>query len=161
MIISSDTQVDILPGNAMPLRVIPLGTVIHNIELRKNKGGQIAKSAGSGAQILAKEGNYAQVRLPSSEIRKIHLDCWATIGQLSNPDHKNISIGKAGRVRWKGRRPHVRGTAMNPVDHPHGGGEGKAKGGRNPVSPTGQPTKGYKTRRNKRTQKFIVRKRSK
>lgn len=161
MIISSDTQVDILPGNAMPLRVIPLGTVIHNIELRKNKGGQIAKSAGSGAQILAKEGNYAQVRLPSSEIRKIHLDCWATIGQLSNPDHKNISIGKAGRVRWKGRRPHVRGTAMNPVDHPHGGGEGKAKGGRDPVSPTGQPTKGYKTRRNKRTQKFIVRKRSK
>ena len=161
MIISSDTQVDILPGNAMPLRVIPLGTVIHNIELRKNKGGQIAKSAGSGAQILAKEGNYAQVRLPSSEIRKIHLDCWATIGQLSNPDHKNISIGKAVRVRWKGRRPHVRGTAMNPVDHPHGGGEGKAKGGRDPVSPTGQPTKGYKTRRNKRTQKFIVRKRSK
>ena len=160
-VISSENQVDILPGNAMPLRVIPLGTIIHNIELRMKKGGQIAKSAGSGAQILAKEGNYAQVRLPSSEIRKIHLDCWATIGQLSNPDHKNISIGKAGRIRWKGRRPHVRGTAMNPIDHPHGGGEGKAKGGRDPVSPTGQPTKGYKTRRNKRTQKYIVRKRSK
>jgi large subunit ribosomal protein L2 len=161
MIISADKQVDILPGNAMPIRFIPLGTVVHNIELRKDKGGQIAKSAGSGAQILAKEGNYAQVRLPSSEIRKIHLDCRATVGQLSNVDHKNISIGKAGRNRWKGKRPHVRGTAMNPVDHPHGGGEGKAKGGRNPVSPWGMPTKGYKTRRNKRTQKFIVRRRSK
>lgn len=161
MIISADKQVDILPGNAMPIRFIPLGTVVHNIELRKDKGGQIAKSAGSGAQILAKEGNYAQVRLPSSEIRKIHLDCRATVGQLSNVDHKNISIGKAGRNRWKGKRPHVRGTAMNPVDHPHGGGEGKAKGGRNPVSPWGVPTKGYKTRRNKRTQKFIVRRRSK
>jgi large subunit ribosomal protein L2 len=160
-IISSDNQVDILPGNAMPLRCLPLGTVIHNIEMRKNKGGQIAKSAGSSAQILAKEGNYAQIRLPSSEIRKIHIECRATVGQVSNPDHQNISIGKAGRKRWKGRRPHVRGTAMNPIDHPHGGGEGKAKGGRNPVSPTGQPTKGYKTRRNKRTQKFIVRRRSK
>jgi len=160
-IISADKQVDILPGNSMPLRYIPLGTVIHNIELRKSKGGQLAKAAGSGAQILAKEANYAQIRMPSSEIRKIHLDCRATIGQVSNLDHKNISIGKAGRNRWKGRRPHVRGTAMNPIDHPHGGGEGKAKGGRNPVSPTGQPTKGYKTRRNKRTQKYIVRRRSK
>jgi large subunit ribosomal protein L2 len=160
-VISADRQVDILPGNSMPLRYIPLGTVIHNIELRKNKGGQLAKAAGSGAQILAKEGDYAQVRLPSSEIRKIHLDCRATVGQVSNLDYQNISIGKAGRSRWKGRRPHVRGTAMNPVDHPHGGGEGKAKGGRNPVSPTGQPTKGYKTRRNKRTQKYIVRRRSK
>ncbi len=161
MVISADKQIDILPGNAMPLRFIPLGTVIHNIELRKNKGGQLAKAAGSGAQILAKEGNYAQIRMPSSEIRKIHLDCRATVGQVSNLDHQNISIGKAGRNRWKGRRPHVRGTAMNPIDHPHGGGEGKAKGGRNPVSPTGQPTKGYKTRRNKRTQKYIVRRRSK
>lgn len=160
-IISSDRQVDILPGNSMPLRYIPLGTVIHNIELRKSKGGQLAKAAGSGAQILAKEGDYAQIRLPSSEIRKIHLDCRATVGQVSNLDHQNISIGKAGRNRWKGRRPHVRGTAMNPIDHPHGGGEGKAKGGRNPVSPTGQPTKGFKTRRNKRTQKYIVRRRSK
>jgi len=160
-IVSSDKQVDILPGNTMPLRRNPLGTVIHNIELRKNKGGQLARSAGTGAQILAKEGDYAQVRMPSSEIRKIHLDCRATIGQIGNLDFVNISVGKAGRTRWKGRRPHVRGTAMNPVDHPHGGGEGKAKGGRNPVSPTGIPTKGYKTRRNKRTQSFIVRRRSK
>lgn len=160
-IISSNKQVDILPGNAMPLRYIPLGTIIHNIEMRKSKGGQIAKSAGTGAQILAKEGDYAQVRLPSSEIRKIHLDCRATIGQVGNVNYQNISIGKAGRNRWKGKKPHVRGTAMNPIDHPHGGGEGKAKGGRNPVTPWGKPTKGYKTRRNKRTQGFIVRRRSK
>lgn len=160
-VISSNKQVDILPGNSLPLRRIPLGTIIHNIELRKNKGGQLARSAGAGAQILAKEGNYAQVRIPSSEIRKIHLDCRATIGQVGNLDYQNISIGKAGRMRWKRRRPHVRGAAMNPVDHPHGGGEGKAKGGRNPVSPTGQPTKGYKTRRNKRTQPYIIRRRSK
>jgi large subunit ribosomal protein L2 len=160
-IISSDSQVDILPGNTMPLRHVPLGTIIHNIEMRKDKGGQIAKSAGAGAQILAKEGDYAQVRLPSSEIRKIHLDCRATIGQVGNLDHQNIAIGKAGRARWMGIRPHVRGTAMNPIDHPHGGGEGKSKGGRHPVSPEGIPTKGYKTRRNKRTQAFIVRRRSK
>ncbi len=160
-VVTSTKQVDILPGNAMPLRFIPLGTVIHNIEMRRNKGGQLVRSAGSSAQVLAKEGNYAQIRMPSSEIRKIHLDCYATVGQVSNADHQNISIGKAGRNRWKGRRPTVRGTAMNPIDHPHGGGEGKAKGGRNPVSPTGIPTKGYKTRRNKRTQSFIVRRRSK
>lgn len=160
-VISEDKQVDILPGNAMPLKVIPLGTVIHNIELRKNKGGQLARSAGTGAQVLAKEGKYAQVRMPSTEIRKIHLDCRATIGQIGNLDYQHISIGKAGRNRWKGKRPSVRGTAMNPVDHPHGGGEGKAKGGRNPVTPTGQPTKGYKTRRNKRTQSFVIRRRSK
>ncbi len=160
-IVSSNSQVDILPGNAMPLRHIPLGTIIHNIEMKKDKGGQIAKSAGSGAQILAKEGDYAQVRLPSSEIRKVHLDCRATIGQVGNLDHQNISIGKAGRTRWLGIRPHVRGTAMNPIDHPHGGGEGRSKGGRHPVSPEGIPTKGYKTRKNKRTQKFIVRRRSK
>jgi large subunit ribosomal protein L2 len=160
-VISEDKQVDISPGNAMPLRVIPLGTVIHNIELRKNKGGQLARSAGTGAQVLAKEGKYAQIRMPSTEIRKIHLDCRATIGQIGNLDYQNISIGKAGRNRWKGKRPSVRGTAMNPVDHPHGGGEGKAKGGRNPVTPTGKPTKGYKTRRNKRTQSYIIRRRSK
>ena len=160
-VVSTDRQADILPGNAMPLRFIPLGTVIHNIELRKDKGGQVAKSAGAGAQILAKEGDYAQVRLPSSEIRKVHLDCRATIGQIGNTDHSNISFGKAGRSRWLGIRPHVRGTAMNPIDHPHGGGEGKAKGGRHPVSPEGIPTKGYKTRQNKRTQSFIVRRRSK
>jgi len=160
-VISEDKQVDISPGNAMPLSFIPLGTVIHNIELRKNKGGQLARSAGTGAQVLAKEGKYAQVRMPSTEIRKVHLDCRATIGQIGNLDYQNISIGKAGRNRWKGKRPSVRGTAMNPIDHPHGGGEGKAKGGRNPVSPTGKPTKGYKTRRNKRTQSFIIRRRSK
>ncbi len=160
-VVSSNRQIDILPGNAMPLRFIPLGTVVHNIELKRYKGGQIAKAAGAGAQILAKEGDYAQIRMPSSEIRRIHLECRATVGEVSNPDHQNISIGKAGRKRWMGRRPHVRGTAMNPVDHPHGGGEGKAKGGRNPVSPTGIPTKGYRTRRNKRTQQFIVRRRSK
>ncbi|MDW7759314.1 MAG: 50S ribosomal protein L2 [Acidobacteriota bacterium] len=161
VILSSDTQVDVLPGNAMPLRHIPLGTVIHNIELRKGKGGQVAKAAGTGAQILAKEGSYAQIRMPSSEIRKIHLECRATVGQIGNIDHQNISIGKAGRNRWKGIRPHVRGTAMNPVDHPHGGGEGKAKGGRHPVSPTGIPTKGFKTRKNKRTRAFIIKRRSK
>jgi large subunit ribosomal protein L2 len=160
-IVSSNRQIDILPGNAMPLRFIPLGTVVHNIELKRYKGGQVAKAAGAGAQILAKEGDYAQIRMPSSEIRRIHLECRATVGEVSNPDHQNISIGKAGRKRWMGRRPHVRGTAMNPVDHPHGGGEGKSKGGRNPVSPTGIPTKGYRTRRNKRTQQFIVRRRSK
>jgi large subunit ribosomal protein L2 len=147
-IISSDRVVDVLPGNATLLRNIPLGTVIHNIEIHKDRGGQMCRTAGSGAQILAKEGAFAQVRLPSSEIRKIHLDCRAV-------------IGKAGRSRWMGWRPHVRGTAMNPIDHPHGGGEGKAKGGRHPVSPTGIPTKGYKTRKNKRTQIFIVRRRSK
>jgi len=160
-IVSSDKVVDILPGNSTLLRNIPLGTVIHNIELQKNKGGQIVRTAGSGAQILAKEGDYAQVRLPSSEIRKIHLDCRATIGQVGNLDHQNISVGKAGRTRWLGWRPHVRGTAMNPIDHPHGGGEGRSKGGRHPVSPEGIPTKGYKTRRNKRTKGFIVRRRSK
>jgi len=160
-VVSTDRQADILPGNAMPLRFIPLGTIIHNIELRKDKGGQVAKSAGAGAQILAKEGDYAQVRLPSSEIRKVHLDCRATIGQIGNVDHSNISVGKAGRSRWKGIRPHVRGTAMNPIDHPHGGGEGRSKGGRHPVSPEGIPTKGFKTRQNKRTQAFIVRRRSK
>lgn len=159
-IVSSEKQVDILPGNAMPLRYIPLGMIIHNIELKKGKGGQVAKSAGAGAQILAKEGDYAQLRMPSSEIRKVHLDCRATIGEVSNPDHQNIVLGKAGVKRWKGRRPHVRGSAMNPIDHPHGGGEGRAKGGRNPVSPTGKPTKGYRTRRNKRTSKYIVRRRS-
>jgi len=160
-IVSSDSQVDILPGNSMPLRYIPLGTVIHNIELRRGKGGQAAKAAGAGAQILAKEGDFAQIRMPSSEIRKVRLNCRATIGQMGNLDHQNVSIGKAGRTRWRGWRPHVRGTAMNPIDHPHGGGEGRSKGGRNPVSPEGIPTKGYKTRKNKRTRVFIVRRRSK
>ncbi len=160
-IISTNNQADIVPGNSLPLRYIPLGTIIHNIELLPGKGGQIARSAGAGAQVLAKEGEYAHVRMPSSEIRLINLNCRATIGQVGNLDHQNISIGKAGRTRWLGRRPHVRGTAMNPIDHPHGGGEGRSKGGRHPVSPEGLPTKGYKTRKNKRTQVFIVRRRSK
>ncbi len=158
-VISSNKRVDILPGNAMPLREIPVGTTIHNIELRPGKGGQIARSAGSWAQLLAKEGDYAQVRMPSGEIRLIHLNCRATIGQVGNIEHENIVIGKAGRKRWLGRRPHVRGTCMNPVDHPHGGGEGKSHPGRHPVTPWGQPTKGYKTRRNKRTQRFILKRR--
>jgi large subunit ribosomal protein L2 len=160
-VISSDKEADILPGNALPLRYIPVGTIIHNIELKKGKGGQLVRAAGAGAQILAKEGDYAHVKLPSSEVRLIHLDCRATVGQVGNLEHENISIGKAGRTRWLGRRPHVRGTAMNPVDHPHGGGEGRTKGGRIPVTPWGQYTKGYKTRRNKRTSKFIVKRREK
>jgi len=131
------------------------------VELTIGKGGQIARGAGAGVQILGKEGGYAQLRLPSSEIRKVHLNCRATIGQVANLDHQNVSIGKAGRTRWLGIRPHVRGTVMNPIDHPHGGGEGKTKGGRHPVSPEGIPTKGYKTRKNKRTQTFIIRRRSK
>lgn len=161
VLVSSDKVVDIVPGNATLLRNIPLGTVIHNIELHKNAGGQICRTAGAAAQILAKEGVFAQVRLPSSEIRKVHMDCRATIGQVGNLDHQNVSVGKAGRNRWRGWRPHVRGTAMNPIDHPHGGGEGKSKGGRHPVSPEGIPTKGFKTRRNKRTRVFIVRRRTK
>jgi large subunit ribosomal protein L2 len=160
-IVSSDQVVDIVPGNATLLRNLPLGTIVHNVELQKDKGGQIVRTAGAGAQILAKEGEFAQLRLPSSEIRKVHLFCRATIGQIGNLDHQNVQIGKAGRSRWLGRKPHVRGTAMNPVDHPHGGGEGKAKGGRHPVSPEGIPTKGFKTRKNKRTRVFIVRRRSK
>jgi large subunit ribosomal protein L2 len=160
-IISSNSQVDVLPGNVMPLKYIPVGTIVHNVELKIGKGGQLARAAGAGVQILGKEGDYAQLRLPSSEIRKVHLECRATVGQLANLDHQNISIGKAGRTRWLGFRPHVRGTAMNPIDHPHGGGEGRTKGGRHPVSPEGIPTKGYKTRRNKRTQAFIIRRRSK
>ncbi len=152
---------DILVGNALPLKNIPLGTMVHNIELKKGKGGQIARSAGVAAQLLAKESGYAQLKLPSGETRKIHLDCFATIGQVGNLDHENVSIGKAGRTRWLGKRPTVRGVAMNPIDHPHGGGEGKTSGGRNPVSPWGLPTKGFKTRNNKRTQRFIIKRRGK
>jgi large subunit ribosomal protein L2 len=152
---------DILIGNALPLKNIPLGTMIHNIELKKGKGAQMARSAGTAAQLLAKEGGYAQIKLPSGETRQVHLDCYATIGQVGNLDHENISIGKAGRTRWLGKRPTVRGVAMNPIDHPHGGGEGKTSGGRNPVSPWGLPTKGYKTRNNKRTQGFIIKRRDK
>ena len=153
-------SVDILPGNALPLKNIPLGTLVHNVELRPGRGGQIARSAGSGVQVVAKEGDYASVKMPSGEIRKINVECFATIGQVGNLDHENVSIGKAGRSRWLGMRPHVRGVAMNPVDHPLGGGEGKTSGGRHPVSPWGMPTKGYKTRNNKRTDRFIVQRRT-
>jgi large subunit ribosomal protein L2 len=154
-------NVDILPGNALPLKNIPLGTQLHNVELRPGKGGQIARSAGSTVQLVAKEGEYASVKMPSGEIRKINMECYATIGQVGNIDHENVSIGKAGRSRWMGKRPHVRGVAMNPVDHPLGGGEGKTSGGRHPVSPWGLPTKGYKTRNKKSTDKFIVQRRQK
>lgn len=147
-------------GNALPLAQIPLGTQIHNIELKKGKGGQLARSAGGAAQIIAREGGYVHVRLPSGEIRLIHAEGMATIGQVGNLDHENVSIGKAGRSRWLGRRPHVRGVAMNPVDHPHGGGEGKSgQGNPHPVSPWGILTKGYKTRRRKDTGKFIIKRR--
>ena len=154
-------NVDILPGNCLPLKSIPLGTTIHNVELRPGKGGQIARSAGSSVQLVAREGEYASVRMPSGEIRKVNIECMATIGQVGNLDHENVSIGKAGRSRWLGKRPHVRGVAMNPVDHPLGGGEGKTSGGRHPVSPWGMPTKGYKTRNRKSTDRFIVTRRQK
>jgi large subunit ribosomal protein L2 len=147
-------------GNALPLRRIPLGTTIHNIELKLGKGGQLVRSAGGGAQLMAKEGDYAQVRLPSGEVRRVHVDCYATVGQVGNLDHENVSFGKAGRQRWLGRKPHNRGVSMNPVDHPMGGGEGKTSGGRHPCSPWGQPAKGFKTRNNKRTEAMIVRRRS-
>ncbi len=150
---------DILVGNALPLKNIPLGTMVHNIELRQGKGGQMARSAGVAAQLLAKESGYAQIKVPSGETRMVNLECFATIGQVGNLDHENVSIGKAGRTRWLGKRPTVRGVAMNPIDHPHGGGEGKTSGGRNPVSPWGLPTKGYKTRNSKRTQRFIIKRR--
>jgi large subunit ribosomal protein L2 len=159
--IMSGPEADILAGNALPIKNIPLGTQIHNIELRPGKGGQMARSAGSFAQLVAKEGDVAQLRLPSGEIRRVSVNCMATVGQVGNTEHENVSIGKAGRTRWKGVRPTVRGVAMNPVDHPHGGGEGKTSGGRNPVTPWGQPTRGYKTRNNKRTDKFIVKRRTK
>jgi large subunit ribosomal protein L2 len=152
---------DIKPGNAMSIRSIPLGTWVHNIELKIGRGGQLARSAGAYASIAAKEGRYAQLRLPSGEVRLVLQECLATIGQVGNLDFEKIKLGKAGRSRWLGRRPQSRGVAMNPVDHPHGGGEGKSSGGRHPVTPWGVPTKGYKTRSNKRTDKFIVRRRNK
>ncbi|HXV63572.1 MAG TPA: 50S ribosomal protein L2 [Vicinamibacteria bacterium] len=157
----SSNSADILPGNCMQLEFVPLGTTVHNIELKPGKGGQMARSAGAGAQVVAKEGRYAQLKLPSGEVRIVHKDCRATIGQVGNIEHENITLGKAGRKRWLGRRPHNRGVSMNPVDHPHGGGEGRTSGGRHPVTPWGVPTKGYKTRNNKRTDAFIVRRRGK
>lgn len=159
-VVASDTA-DIRPGNTMTIRSIPLGTWVHNVELKVGKGGQLARSAGAYAMIAAKEGRYAQLRLPSGEVRLVIQDCRATIGQVGNLDFEKIKIGKAGRNRWLGKRPQSRGVAMNPVDHPHGGGEGKSSGGRHPVTPWGVPTKGYKTRTNRRTDKFIVRRRNK
>ena len=150
---------DIKPGNALPLRYIPLGTAIHNIEIKIGAGGQLVRSAGSAAQLMSKDGDWAQVRLPSGEVRRVHMNCRATVGQVGNIDPGNMPWGKAGRLRWKGQRPHNRGVTMNPVDHPMGGGEGRSSGGRHPCSPWGMPTKGYKTRVNKRTDKFIVRRR--
>jgi large subunit ribosomal protein L2 len=149
-------DVDVKPGNAMPLGSMPVGTIVHNIELKIGKGGQLARSAGTYAQIVGRDQDYCIIRLKSGEQRLVHGQCYATVGAVSNPDHMNISIGKAGRNRWKGRMPHNRGVTMNPVDHPHGGGEGRTSGGRHPVSPWGFPTKGKKTRKNKRTQRFIV-----
>jgi len=159
--IVSGPDADILVGNALPLKNIPPGTTIHNLELRPGKGAQMVRSAGGSAQLVAKEGEYALVKLPSGETRKVSQDCMATIGQVGNIDHENITIGKAGRSRWLGKRPHNRGVSMNPVDHPHGGGEGKTSGGRHPVTPWGQPTRGFKTRNNKRTDKWIVSRKAK
>lgn len=156
----SGVSVPLQVGNALPLRSIPLGMTVHNVELQLGKGGQLVRSAGLGATVVAKEGDYVTLKLPSGEMRMVFAECYATIGSLGNEDHMNVSLGKAGRSRWLGKRPKVRGVVMNPVDHPHGGGEGKTSGGRHPVSPWGQPTKGYKTRKkNKSSSKFIVKKR--
>jgi large subunit ribosomal protein L2 len=159
--VQASNSADIKPGNAMQIRSIPLGTWVHNVELKVGKGGQLARSAGAYAMIAAKEGKYAQLRLPSGEVRLVLQECCATIGQVGNIDHENVKLGKAGRNRWLGKRPQSRGVAMNPIDHPHGGGEGKSSGGRHPVTPWGVPTKGYKTRTNKRTDRFIVRRKNK
>ena len=153
----SSTKADIKPGNALPLENIPIGTIIHNIEMKQGKGGQLARSAGAYAQLIGRDGDYAIIRLKSSEQRLIHMRCMASIGAVSNPDHGNQKLAKAGRVRWRGFRPKVRGVAMNPVDHPHGGGEGKTSGGRHPVTPWGKSTKGKRTRSNKSTSKYILR----
>ncbi len=158
-VVSGESDVDVKPGNAMPLRAVPVGTIVHNVELKPGKGGQIARAAGSYVQLVGRDQGYAILRLGSGEQRLVHGNCFATVGAVSNPDHANISLGKAGRSRWLGRRPSVRGVAMNPVDHPHGGGEGRTSGGRHPVTPWGKPTKGKKTRSNKATNKFILRSR--
>ncbi|MBV9611095.1 MAG: 50S ribosomal protein L2 [Acidobacteriaceae bacterium] len=159
--VSSGPEADILIGNALPLKNIPAGTVVHNIELKPGKGGQMARSAGAQAQLVSKEGDIALLKLPSGEIRRVQIECMATVGQVGNVEHENVSLGKAGRKRWLGRRPHNRGVSMNPVDHPHGGGEGKTSGGRHPVTPWGQPTRGFKTRNNKRTDQWIVTRKAK
>jgi len=158
---SKKGDTEIKEGNSLPLKLIPVGTLVHNVEVKPGKGAQLARSAGSFAQLVAKEGDYATVRLPSGEVKLVHLSCTATIGQVGNIEHENITVGKAGRSRWLGIRPTVRGVAMNPVDHPLGGGEGRSKGGRHPCSPWGQLAKGLKTRKNKRTDKFIVKRRGK
>ncbi|MFV0431809.1 MAG: 50S ribosomal protein L2 [Alphaproteobacteria bacterium] len=155
----SGKQCDIKPGNAMPLANIPVGTLVHNVEMKPGKGGQMARSAGSYVQLVGKDRGYAQLRMPSGEVRMVRAECFATVGAVSNPDQQNIKLGKAGRKRWLGKRPSVRGVAMNPVDHPHGGGEGRTSGGRHPVSPWGKPTKGKRTRKNKRTDGLIMRRR--
>ena len=152
-------RVDVQPGNAMPLKSIPVGTIIHNVEMKPGRGGQIARSAGTFVQLVGKDSGYAQIRLGSGELRMVPESCMATIGAVSNPDQQNVNFGKAGRMRWLGRRPVVRGVAMNPIDHPHGGGEGKTSGGRHPVTPWGRPTKGAKTRGKKSSDKFIIRSR--
>ena len=157
----SGARVDIKPGNAMPLAAIPVGTIVHNIEMKVGAGGKIARAAGTYAQLVGKDAGYAQIKLMSGELRMVRAECMATIGAVSNPDNMNQAIGKAGRSRWLGRRPHNRGVVMNPVDHPHGGGEGRTSGGRHPVTPWGKPTKGYKTRVNKRTDSLIIRRRNK
>ena len=159
--ISSGPEADILAGNALPLKNIPAGTVVHNIELRPGKGAQMARSAGTQAQLISREGAVALLKLTSGEVSRVSTECMATVGVVGNRDHENVSLGKAGRSRWLGKSPHNRGVSMNPVDHPHGGGEGKTSGGRHPVTPWGQPTRGYKTRNNKRTDKFIVNRRGK
>lgn len=159
-VLMSGAQADILPGNALPIRNIPVGTMIHNMELQPGKGGQLCRSAGSQAQLLAKEGDLATIKLPSGEVRMVRLDCMATVGQVGNLDHENISEGKAGRMRWRGFRPTVRGVAMNPVDHPMGGGEGRGKGN-HPMTPWGKPTKGYKTRKPKPSDRYIITRRTK
>jgi large subunit ribosomal protein L2 len=161
IVASKRGDTEIKEGNSLPLKVIPVGTLVHNVEVKPGKGAQLARSAGSFAQLVAKEGSYATVRLPSGEVKLVHLSCTATIGQVGNIEHENITVGKAGRSRWMGIRPTVRGVAMNPVDHPLGGGEGRSKGGRHPCSPWGQLAKGLKTRKNKRTDKFIVKRRGK
>ena len=159
--IIASAKVDVKPGNAAPLSGLPIGTIIHNVELKPLKGGQVARSAGSYAQLVGRDAGYAQIRLNSGELRMVQDSCMATVGAVSNPDHMNQNLGKAGRVRHMGFRPHVRGVAMNPIDHPHGGGEGRTSGGRHPVTPAGKPTKGAKTRTNKATDKFIIRSRHK
>ncbi len=158
-VMASDEQLDVKPGNAMPLSVMPIGTIVHNVEMKPGKGGQIARAAGTYVQLVGRDAGYAMLRLRSGEVRMVRAECMATVGAVSNPDNMNQNFGKAGRMRWKGRRPHTRGVAMNPVDHPHGGGEGKTSGGRHPVTPWGKPTKGARTRGKKASDKYIIRSR--